>query len=88
MKVYEVRLTRVESNHNRIRTDSVEGMTSELPVVGKSFCLIGESLTEGMNARLVTTSKITKVDQNGDEYTFNTLNSTYKIEVLGTEIAE
>jgi hypothetical protein len=88
MKVYKVKLTKVESNHNNLRTNEIEGITQELPSVGKSFQLVGESLTQGMNARIVYTTEIQFVENMGNEYMFKTLNSTYKVEVLGEETVD
>jgi hypothetical protein len=80
--LYGVKLTKVESNHKNLRTDTVEGVTEKLPAVGDSFVLIGKSLTEGMNARIVYTTEIQFVENMGNEYMFKTRNSTYKMEVL------
>ena len=90
MITYKVILTKIESNHSRLRTSDVLGNTLELPQVGKSFYLVGESLTEGMIARVVTTSEISSVEvsEDGKEFTFKTQNSTYKVQVLGTEEVE
>lgn len=82
MKTYEVRLTKIKSNHQNLRTDVIEGVTQELPVLGSSFRLIGESLTPGMDARFVHTTEIQFVEKMGNGYIFNTANSTYKLEVL------
>lgn len=85
MIIYKVRLTKIVSTHNNLRTNEIEGMSSSLPVVGQGFNLTGESLTKGMNARLVSTTEIKEIEQKGNEYIFKTLNSTYKLEVLDIE---
>jgi len=86
MKIFKTLLTKVESNHTRLRTNEVEGTTIALPEVGKSFALVGKSLTEGAPFRLVNTSEITEVEKlSEDELQFKTLNSIYKLKVLGTE---
>lgn len=89
MTVYKVKLTRIESNHTNLRTDSVEGFTLQLPIKGSGLRVVGDSLTPGMSARVVNTSEIQSVDIKSDkEFDFTTLNSSYKLEVLGVEEIE
>ena len=86
MKTYHVVLTKVESNHNNLRTNEIEGHTLYLPDVGQGFNLVGESLTPGLSHRMINTTEVKSVESIGqDEYLFKTLNSTYKLKVLGTE---
>lgn len=80
--MYRVKLTKIKSNHTNLRTDTVEGVTAELPTKDKSFNLIGESLTEGMNARLVYTTEVQSVESVDMLYKFTTLNSEYHLQVL------
>lgn len=83
MKSYKVKLTKLQSNHNNLRTDSVEGFSLELPEVGKSFQLVGDPLTAGALFRGVFTTEIKNVERMGNEFVFHTMNSKYKLEVLG-----
>lgn len=84
--IYTVLLTKMESTHNNLRTDSVEGKTLQLPVVGENFRLIGKSLTEGPTYRAIETSQIAEVVKDDDyKYTFKTANSTYKLSVIVIE---
>lgn len=85
MKAYKVLLTKIESSHTNLRTPTVEGLTLELPVVEKNFSLSAAPLTPGAIVRRIDTTAIQEVVQEGSVYTFRTLNSTYKVEVLGTE---
>lgn len=85
MKAFKALLTKVESNHNNLRTNSMDGRTLELPTVGKDFIIVGDSLTEGLTHRVITTTEVKEVTKNEDEYTFKTQNSTYKLQVLGVE---
>ena len=82
MKSYRVRLNKIISTHENLRTSEVEGESLALPTIGEGFILIGKSLTEGANARLVVTSEIKEVEQDGIDYVFKTLNSTYRLEIL------
>lgn len=79
-KTYMVKLTKIRSDHQNLRTDEIKGATLTLPEKGKSFQLFGEGLEFG--TRVVTTTEIQVVDKIGNEYEFSTLNSTYKLEVL------
>lgn len=82
MKRYQVVLEKVRSTHNNLRTDKVEGVTLELPKKGEYFSIVGEALTPGATARVVTTTEIQNVEVMGDEYMFTTENSTYKLKVI------
>lgn len=85
MKVYSVKLTKIESTHTKLRTNEVEGFTIELPEVGKSFGMVSESLSDKMEGRLVTTSLIQELDKKDSVYTFKTKNSIYRLDVSGTQ---
>lgn len=85
MKIYKVRLTKVESNHNNIRTNSMEGETTELPVPGENFVIVGDPINPMADVRCITTSEIQLVEKTDSLYTFKTLNSTYQLEVLSEE---
>lgn len=82
MKQYQVSLTKVSDNKNAMRTQSIVGIAPKLPVKNSAFVVIGDSLTPGNNARIVTTSLIKEVVQNGNEYEIMTQNSAYKVTVL------
>ena len=83
MEAYKVLLKKIESNHNNLRTNEVEGYTLTLPKEGTSLVLTGESLTPGMTARLVHTTEIKEVQKtNEKEFLFKTQNSTYQLTVL------
>lgn len=88
MIAYKVKLTKIESNHGNLRTNEVEGLSWDLPTIGDNFSVIGDSLTEGMDARVVTTTEIKSVEHFDTHCIFKTLNSTYKLEILGTEEIE
>ncbi len=79
----KVKLTKISNNVNDLRTNSVEGTTGKMPVVGSYFSMAAESLTPENNVRLVSTSLIQEIDQISDsEVVFKTLNSTYRLEFL------
>lgn len=78
-----VKLTKVKTNHSRVRTHSMEGQTVALPEVGKRFQVFGEPLSGDGDIRVITTSVVQKcspvVD---DKMMIETLNSIYEVELL------
>lgn len=86
MKAFKVILTKIESNHNNLRTNEVDGLTLEIPEKDKSFHMTSTPLTEGASIRSITTTPVKEVDKITENlYTFKTLNSTYSLEIYGTE---
>lgn len=85
MKAYVVKLIKLSNNKNNLRTSEVEGISDELPTVGKTFRLVANPVVDGADARLVITSEIKNVEKAGNEYTLETLNSMYKLEILREE---
>lgn len=62
---YNVTLERVlageQSELAALRTQTVTGVTLELPCPGESFAMLAPSLTPGMSTRLVSTSPVKAV---------------------------
>ena len=77
--MHHVQLTSLASNHSRLRGDEVEGYCIELPEVGQPFIMFSKSLVSDLNVRLIQTSTVTEVKEDG---TFKTKNSTYLLELL------
>ncbi len=73
----KVRLTKVSSTHNRLRTDEVVGEAFCAPVVGERFEMYAEPLDSAMDIRLVSTSPVTTFDGRR----LSTANSVYDFEV-------
>lgn len=84
MKQTKVRLTKLSSNKNALRTDAVEGTSLRLPRVGMSFFMIAPPLDPAANHREVTTSRIKAVlpDTEKKRFLFETQNSTYLLELI------
>lgn len=77
-------LTKLESSHNNLRTNFIDGQFKVLPKIGKCFAIKGESLTPEGSFRLVETTVIKEVDTlyaDQSVYYFTTENSKYKLEV-------
>lgn len=81
--MFKVVLHRIESFHNNLRDDRIEGLCDELPRVGEGFNMHGNP---GNNLpgyiRIISTSPVSTVRQDRDEYVFQTKNSIYLLEVL------
>lgn len=80
----KVKLIKVESNHDNVRTDEMLGMSGFIPEVGYGFQIIGEALVADYNCRVIQTTKISEVDFDKETrtFTFKTKNSTYRLEIL------
>ena len=78
--MYNVKLTKIRSNHNNLRSNVIVGETSELPRLGEGFQMISEGLVFG--TRRVWTSPIQHIEKIENTYRFNTANSVYKLELL------
>ena len=81
--MYNVKLTKIRSNHNNLRSNVIVGKTNELPVIGEGFQMLSEGLDFGV--RHVWTSPIKHLEKIDSIYQFNTANSVYKLEVLSKE---
>lgn len=82
-----LRLTRISSNHNRLRTNEVVGWGEKIPEVGEPFTMTAPPLDPEAGFRYVTTSPVKSVApiKNDDAvvgYLFNTENSTYQVDIL------
>ncbi len=76
--IYKGILEKIESTHNNLRTDTVQG-TFEPPEIGKSFILYGEGLEFGV--RVIQTTPIKELTKEEKGFCFKTMNSTYKLSV-------
>lgn len=88
--VLNVKLTKIESNHNNLRTNDMVGTTAQIPEVGHEFIILGESLSFKGGARVIHTTEIkdVKLDLANKKMTFQTQNSTYDLEVLDKDLSD
>lgn len=72
------------------RTNSISGFCELIPEVGKPFVIIGESLTECANMRVVRTSRVVDIQGEGQgEFIIITESgSKYKVQILEDEKVE
>jgi len=75
------KLIKISNNENKLRSKSVEGEFQNLPEVGHSFHIIGESLTEGIPYRIVSTSIVKEIEKIEKGYKIVTMNSVYELEL-------
>lgn len=57
-------LEKLSDNKNALRSNRVEGYTTEAPKVGKRFRMFAEGLEDPSLLRLVETSPVVKMDEN------------------------
>ena len=78
-----IKLTKIESKNDNLRTKEIEGNAPYLPEIGLSFVMFAEPLTEGTHIRQVTTSVVESMNKiSANKIRFKTMNSTYEIEIL------
>ena len=80
------RLTKIKTNHDRLRTESVDGTILKSPVIGDTLVLIGKPLDENLDHRYVETSKILSIDIQENIWILATLNSQYKLEIVDFKV--
>lgn len=86
-KIYHVKFTSLKTNHNRLRTSEVVGITHALPEVGEMFFVIAKPLDEFLEkegySRMVNTSPVVSITSSDNIYILETKSgSIYKVEVL------
>jgi len=84
------KITKIESNHQNLRTNDMEGKTPVIPEVGEIFMIFGESLTPGNNMRAIHTTEVqeSKYDSETKTFTFKTRNSLYTVEILDKNLTD
>ena len=85
-----VKLTKIESTHSNLRTNDMEGKTGSIPEVGYDIMVFGQSLTPGMDARVIHTTEVKEsvYDKTTKTFTFKTQNSTYTLEILDKDLSD
>lgn len=79
----KVKLTKIESIHNNLRTNEVIGYCWNLPTVGERFMIWEEPKFENVVIREVITTTIKEVEQIYEKiWEFKTQNSTYYLELV------
>ncbi len=79
----KVRFKKIQNNHAKIRDDVIDGETTELPEVGKVFCMTGPPRDIPVGMRRVNTSPVVSMTLKDKVYTVETQSgSTYEIELL------
>jgi hypothetical protein len=77
-----VKLTKLQSSHNNLRTSSIEGWCFDLPQVGSSFAMMAPPLAEG-NVRMINTTQVKSMSSTDDgSIQFETENSLYVLTIL------
>jgi len=79
-----VRLVRLSSTHNKLRTDKIEGECLELPEVGRSFIMTAPPLDPKAQQREIWTTPVQSVGwlPSRTKAVFQTKNSRYRLEMM------
>lgn len=78
----KVKLSKI-SGGNALRTESIEGFAPFAPQVGRSYLVLGESLTNpGLDIRQFVTSIVQEIEEKENGYVLKTLNSIYRVDFL------
>lgn len=77
--MFKVKLTKLSDNKNAIRTNDVVRACFNLPELNKSFTMFGAGIEFGH--RMVTTSPVQNIEFLDDVVRFNTMNSSYQLEI-------
>lgn len=83
-----VKLVKIESNHNNLRTNEMEGRTGSIPEVGYDIIVFGEGIEFG--TRMIHTTEVKESTYNKETktFTFKTKNSTYSLEMLDKDLSD
>lgn len=81
MSEHRVTLTKLESDHNNLRTSVIEGTCQAMPRVNESFRMLAEALEISAGVRIIVTSRVKKVTKKEGSYIFETQNSRYMLAV-------
>lgn len=81
----KVQLIKLDGGKN-LRTSTVEGVCVNYPEEGKPFTMVGDSLTDQGDLRIVQTSKVVKIERpesDKEEYILTTHSgSKYHVEIM------
>lgn len=76
----KVKLTQLYSNHDNVRTKEVVGEPIHLPKIGERFVMLASPLDPNKSIRVLSTSRIIRLDKTENIFTIETENSVYQIE--------
>lgn len=78
--MYYATLKKIESTHNNLRTETVDGLIPDIPVVGSNFFMYSsQTITPDTNIRHIYTTPVKEVRVNAEngDIVFRTENSLY-----------
>ena len=78
----KTKIIKIASNHNNVRTPTMEGDCADIPRVGEPFTITGKSLSFSGGIRVIETTQVKSIIKIRENYyEFKTLNSTYGLEI-------
>lgn len=75
-------IRKISDNENALRTSEMEGIFKDPPEKGKSFRIIGQAINQESYGRMIITSMVQEVEKLNNGWKFDTLNSTYVVEII------
>ena len=78
----KVRLIKLESTHENLRTDVVEGTLEVPPQIGEHMLILADPIDQDADVRYIMTSEITGVLYQPGIWHVSTKNSTYQVEEI------
>ncbi len=84
--MHYAKLTKLSDNVTLLRTNEMDGLFFEVPVVGKSFVITGQAINPKASVRLIYTSKVKRIELKGEKtIVLTTQNSVYQVDLTGAE---
>jgi hypothetical protein len=80
--MHNVKLTKLCSNHDAIRTATITGECVLLPIKGRIFTMVALPLDKTKVVRYIHTTVIQDIINDGTTYMFHTRNSTYRLDLV------
>ncbi len=80
--MHKVKLTKLCSNHNHIRTPIIEGECVFLPIIGRIFTMVAPPLDKTKVVRYLHTTRVVDIVNAGTACMFHTRNSVYRLDII------
>ena len=74
-------LRKVKSSHNKLRSDEIRGIFIDPPKIGQVFRFFSTPLTKQADIRVITTTKVLTISEEGSNIKFETKQSEYELEI-------
>ncbi|NJO48254.1 MAG: hypothetical protein HC840_00900 [Leptolyngbyaceae cyanobacterium RM2_2_4] len=83
-----VKLTKIESTHNNLRTNEMVGKTGSIPEKDYDIIVFGKGIEFSTRVIQTTVVQESNYDKETKTFTFKTQNSTYTLEILDKTLTD